>query len=344
VSLFAWATRRAALLWLGALALALGGAALALRLPSGIYPEVEFPRIQVVAHGGDAPPEVAQITLARPLETALATVLGLERIRSRTIRGATELSLMFAPGVDMWRSLQLVESRIGEARSSLPAGVEVIAERLTTSSFPVVTFNLAGQIDARRLREVGELVVRPALARVRGVGRVDVLGGDVREVEVVLDPARTAALRLRPADVAEKVRAHAVLAAVGRVDQAHQLVTVMASAEPRDLDDLRNLPVTVADGSPVRLASIASIEEGAEDRVTRVGGPGGETVLVSIGRLPGTSTPDVVARVKEAVASLAGSLPAGVKMTPVYDQAELVDESMRSVRDAILLGIALCVG
>src|SRR5439155_13470401 len=176
--------------------------------------------------------------------------------RSRTIRGATELSLLFAPGADMWRSLQLIESRIGEARSSLPAGVEITAERLTTSSFPVVTFNLAGPADPRHLREVGEFVIRPALSRVRGVGRVDVLGGDVREVEVVLDPARTAALRLRPSDIADKIRAQVVLAAVGRVDDAHQLVTIVASSEPRVLDDLRNLPVAVGpDGGPIRLST-----------------------------------------------------------------------------------------
>ena len=83
-------------------------------MPSGIYPEVEFPRIVVVARGGDAPPELTQIALARPLENTLATVLGVERIRSRTIRGAVELSLQFAPGTDMWRALQLVESRVGE--------------------------------------------------------------------------------------------------------------------------------------------------------------------------------------------------------------------------------------
>ena len=68
----------------------------------------------VVARGGDAPPDVTQMALSRPLENALATVLGVERIRSRTIRGAVEISLQFAPGTDMWRALQLVESRVGE--------------------------------------------------------------------------------------------------------------------------------------------------------------------------------------------------------------------------------------
>jgi CzcA family heavy metal efflux pump len=342
---YRWLARRRALVWMSALALAAGGAVLALRMPSGIYPEVEFPRIVVVARGGDAPPELTQISLTRPLESALLTVLGVERIRSRTIRGAVELSLQFAPGTDMWRALQLVESRLGDARSSLPAGVEVVTERLTTTSFPVITYNLTGDVDPRHLRELAEFVLRPAISRVHGVGRVETLGGDVREVEIILDPARTAALRLSPDQVAEKLRAQTVLSAVGRFDEAHALVTVMASGEPAGLEDLRALPVALGqDGSPIILGAIAEVREGAEDRLLRVSGPGGETVLLSVSRLPGASTPDVVEQVQRVVADLRSTLPAGVRIAPVYNQGALVEDAMRSVRDAILIGIGLCVG
>src|SRR5436190_1405787 len=339
-----WLARRRALVCLVAVGLAVTGVVLATRLPSGIYPEVEFPRIVVVARGGDAPPALTQVTLTRPLETALATVLGVERVRSRTIRGAVEISLQFAPGTDMWRALQLVESRVGDTRAALPASTEVVVERLTTTSFPVITFNVTGNVDSRRLRDLAELVLRPAISRVRGVGRVEVLGGDVREVEVILDPARTAALRLSPSKVAEKVRAATVLQSVGRFEDAHDLVTVVASGEAANVADVGAIAVAVgADGSPFPLSAIANVIEGAEDRVLRVSGPGGETALVSVSRLPGASTPDVVARVRDAVAQATASFPAGVSVTPVYDQAVLVDESMRSVRDAILIGIGLCV-
>src|SRR4051812_13146338 len=233
--------------------------------------------------------------------------MGLERVRSRTIRGAVELGMQFSPGTDMWRALQLVESRVGETRAQLPPSAEVVVERLTTTSFPVITFNLSGPlseaIDSRRLRDLGELVLKPAISRVRGVGRVEVLGGDVREMEVVLDPARTAALRLSPDKVADKLRAANLLQAVGRFNEAHALVTVLASSEPRDAADLAQLPVAIGPGgSPIPLAAVASVEEGAEDRLLRVSGPAGETVLISVSRLPGASTPDVVASVRDAVA------------------------------------------
>jgi len=344
MSPFEWMRSRSALIWFCAIAFALGGAMIGYRLPSGIYPEVEFPRIVVVARSGDAPADVTQVSLTRPLEQSLATVLGVERIRSKTIRGAVEVSLQFAPATDMWRALQMTESRVAEARTSLPADTEVTVERLTTTSFPILTFNLTGNIDTRRLNELGELVLKPAFSRVRGVGRVDVLGGDVREIEVVLDPEKTAALHLGPTQIIALLKEQTVLAAVGRLEEAHALVTVMASSEPEGIEDLERIPVAVgASGSPILLGAIASIVEGAEDRLLHVSGPGGPTVLIGIARLPGASTPEVVDAVMLAAAETQKTLPKGVTLTAVYDQAQLVRESISSVRDAILIGIALCI-
>jgi CzcA family heavy metal efflux pump len=335
--------RHAAAVWFVTATLVALGVASAFSMPSGIYPEVEFPRIVVVARSGGAPADVFLTSVTRPLEQTLTSVLGVQRIRSRTIRGATEISLQFSPDTDMWRALQLVVSRANEARSDLPAGAEIIVERVTTGSFPVVTFNLSGTVDPRELRELAELVVRPTLAGVPGVGRIEVLGGDVREVEVVIDPEEAAALRLTPTKVADALRPAMGLRAVGRVDRDQQLVTVVGDAQPKTIDAIREMPVTTApDGVAVPLGAIAEVVDGHEDRVVRVGGPRGETVVVSVARLPGASTTDVVEGAIAAAKTLGPSLPAGATLTPVYDQARLVHESMASVRDAILLGILLC--
>ncbi len=319
------------------------GIGAAAQMPSGIYPEVEFPRIVVVARSGGAPPDVFLTTVTRPIEQRLTSVLGIQRIRSKTIRGATEISLQFAPATDMWRALQLVESRVAEARSLLPPNAELIVEKVTTGSFPVVTFNVAGPIDPRELREIAEFTLRPALANVPGVGRVEVLGGDVREVEVIVDQNALASLHLNPGDVADKLRSAMGLNAVGRLEKDRQLVTVLGDAQPRTVDDIRAMPVTAtADGSVVALGSIAEVVEGAEDHVIRVAGPRGDAVGISVARLPGASTPKVVEQALAAVRALAPAMPSGTTIDPVYDQASLVSESMDNVRDAILIGIGLC--
>ncbi len=335
--------RHSAAVWLVTLVLVALGIGSALRLPSGIYPEVEFPRIVVVARVGGAPPDLFITTVTRPLEQALTSTLGVQRIRSKTIRGATEISLQFAPSTDMWRALQLTEARIAEVRSSLPQETEVIVERVTTGSFPILTFNVAGPVDPRDLREIAEFVVRPALANVPGVGRIEVLGGDVREVEVILKPEATAALRLSPAQVAEKLRVGLSLSSVGRFDEGRQLVTVISDALPRNLKEISDMPIAISpEGSSIPLGAIAEVVEGHEDRTIRIGGPRGETVSISVARLPGASTPAVIDAATAAVHALSVSFPNGVTVQPVYDQGLLVRESMAGVRDAILLGIVLC--
>lgn len=339
-----WALRHRILVLLVLVAATVGGLLAARRLPSGIYPEVDFPRIGVVVRQGSSPPPIFQTTITRPIEQALMTVPGVERVRSRTIRGGAEISLLFAPGTDMWHALQLTDARLNDARSSVPADTEIRVERLTPSAFPILSFNLTGQLDSRILHELAEFVVRPTIARVRGVGRVSVLGGDVREVEVIVDPARAAAAHLRLTELANRVRAGIPLQTAGRYSQDRALVTVMASAEAQSVEDLSSVPIGVdAAGVPIPLGAIATVVEGAADRLFRTSGPRGETVLLAVARVEGASTPDVVRDVLAAISALRPTLPAGVSIEPVYDQGWLVKESMASVRDAILLGIALCV-
>ncbi len=344
MSIGTFAIRHRALILSAALLMLVAGVAAGSSLGSGIYPEVDFPRIVVVARDGDASPDLFATRITRPLEDALVTVLGVRRVRSRTVRGAVEISLLFVSGTDMDAALQLVQSQIGNARQALPPTTIVEVERLTPTAFPVVTFNLAGPIDSRDLHDLGELVVRPALARVEGVGQVRVLGGEVREVEVVLDPSRVAAAHLHPAEVALRIQQETPLAAVGRLDEDRRLLTVIASAEALDLDSLRAVPLSIdAQGTPLRLGSVAEVFEGHTDLVTAVSGPDGPSVVISVSRLPGASTADVVRAVENVVSELGASLPRGVTLTPVYDQADLVEESVASVRDAILAGIVLCL-
>lgn len=331
---------RAAIL-LATLALVAGGAWLARDLPGGVYPEIDFPRIVVVAHAGDLPPDVAVQSLARPLEETLATVLGVVRVRSRTVRGASEVSLTFAAGTDMEAALQHVESAVGRARASLPPGTETEVERLTPTAFPVVTFNLAGAADPRALRELADLTVRPALSRVPGVGLVRVHGGEVREIEVVLDPLASASVGLGPLDVAAQLRVATALGPGGRLERDHARLPLLVSGETADLDALRAVPIATGGPTPLALGAIADVHEGATDATARVGGPLGDTVVISVSRAPGAGTPTVVRAVEAAARAI--PLPPGVRLETVYDQADLVEDSLGSVREAILVGIALCL-
>ena len=116
------------------------------------------------------------VAVTRPLEEDLSGVIDLRRIRSRTVRGATELSLDFRPGADMQFALQQVQGRIATLQAELPAGVQIFAERLTPSIFPMMQFELTGA-DPMLLRDLAQYTIRPAIGpaprrgQCRGPGR-----------------------------------------------------------------------------------------------------------------------------------------------------------------------------
>lgn len=340
-----WLRTNAAVVWLAAIALAVLGAMSIFALPSGIYPEMNFPRVMVVAHSGQLSPDLVEAQVTRPLEEELATIPGVRHVRAKTIRGASELSLQLTDDTDPLVAQNMARSAVDQI--DLPAGTTTVVERVLPTAVPVITFNLSAapgtNTDPRRVRDVAERIVRPAFVRVFGVGGVELQGGRVREVEVEIRPAELAALHLTPSQLAAKLEASDQLVAAGRVFDQHQTLPVVLDAQATDLEALRNLPIATGPQGPIALSAVANVTEGAQDPDVIVRSNRGESVAISVARLPGSSTVTVVAGIMAAAATLRAShiLPVDVELAPVYDQAELVDESMRSVRDAILLGIGL---
>ena len=340
-----WLDRYAAVVWLGALGLAIIGALSMFSLPSSIYPEMKFPRVVVVAHIGELAPELVEAQVTRPLEEELATVPGVRHVRAKTIRGAVELSLQLTDDTDPLQAQNACQTAIDQV--DLPKGTTTIVERVLPTSVPVITFNVGAAkgvvTDARRLRDVAERVVRPALVRVLGVGGVELQGGRTREVAVEIRPADLAALHLTPSALAAKIEASDVVVAAGWVLDQHQTLPVVLDAQAGDIEGLKQLPIANGPAGPILLSAVADVVESAAEPDVIVRGARGEVVAVSVARLPGASTVTVVDGILAAVANLRAThaLPGDVEVTPVYDQAELVTESMNGVRDAILIGIAL---
>jgi CzcA family heavy metal efflux pump len=314
------------------------GIAAALSLPSSIYPELKFSRITIVAQGTalGARPQLFSVT--RPLEEAVSVVPGLQQVRSRTIRGASELSLYFAPSADMTVALQLTESRINQARADLPPQVMIETERMLPSLFPIVTYNVVGS-NATQLYDIAIYQVRPALAGIPGVGRIEVQGSDVREVEVIADAARLSTIGLSYDQLAAALQNSLGVQAVGRVDRDYKQFLVLRNLEAHTVEDVGNVVVRGA----LRVRDVATVTMGSEDRVRLVRGGGRPAAVLSISRQPGGSTLAVADSIEKTMASLQRTMPAGVKIEKVYDQAALVRDAVKSVSEAMLIGALLTV-
>jgi CzcA family heavy metal efflux pump len=310
----------------------------ALSLPSAIYPELLFPRITVVAGGTALGAREVVFAVTRPIEEAVTSVQGVRRVTSRSIRGSSEVQLYFNEHTDMQVALQQTQQRLTQAREALPVDVHVEAERLSPSVFPIFSYNLEGG-DPATLYDLAQYQLRPSFSRVPGVGRVEVQGSAVREVEVIADPARLAALGMSYSDVAQEINHSLTVDAVGRVTQSYSQYLVIADQAIRSADSVGGIVL----GNGLRVRDVASVAVGTADRVNVIAGDGRPAVLINITRQIGGNTVAIADSVAVIAATIAKTLPPGVRLVPVYDQAALVRDALTSVRDAMLIGAVLAV-
>ena len=313
------------------------------QLPSNIYPELTFPRIVVLAHSGDLSPDIMLLTVTRPIEEQVSTVLGARRVRSRTIRGGSEISVLFNPDMDMQQALQLVQARVNDARSSLPADTDTDVERVTPAVFPILSLILNGNVPDADLHDYAVYNLRPLFSRVPGVGQVEVDATDTREISVIVDPQKALAHRLSLPDIADRLHATNNVSSVGRLDSNYQQFLILTNTQYKSPEEIGNTVLGSDPKSQVRLSEIATIREGVADRKLLVTGNGRPAAVINVTRQIGGNIISISEQVKDLAFHSQNVIPATLHLSVVYDLAEFVHESMGSVRDAILIGGLLAI-
>jgi len=326
-----------------AVALVAGGIIAARALPSSIYPPLEFPRIVIVAHLGTLPPQSMSLIVTRPVEQVVMAVPGIRRVRSKSIRGASEISAQFDPATDMITALQMVQNRVAEITGDLPPGTQMQIERMTPAIFPVFILSITGTLPTPELYDYANFVIKPELARVPGAGTIEVQASDTREIQVILDPARLTAAGLTVVDVSEALKNQNTVLPVGRFAESGLQHLALASGLWKNTDDIANAPVLVKNAATLRVSDLGTVTPGAPDRTLLITGNGRDAVSISISQQIGANILELKAGVDSVVAGLARVLPAGMRMSRVYDLAQFVEESIVSVRDAILIGGFLAI-
>src|SRR5947209_823601 len=219
-----------------------GGIYSATRMPSGVYPEVTFPRIAVVARKPGLDLRGMELQVTVPLEQAVSTVVGVERVRSKTIRGGSELSIDFTPGTDMKRAEQLTWNRIGSIRSQLPPDVEFTVEQMTPSVFPILSVVLTSDDPAAEhtsdLRDYAYYQLAPQIKNVPDVLYCNVTGGNVREIVVEARPTDLLQHGLSAADLADQIGQAHRLQPVGRVERPPFAFQIIVNNQGETAEDI----------------------------------------------------------------------------------------------------------
>jgi multidrug efflux pump subunit AcrB len=337
------ATHHARAIILVTILLALAGLISSFALPSSIYPPLEFPRIVAVGHAGTTPAQSMMLTVTRPIEQAIMEVPGIHRVRSRTFRGSTEISALFDPGTDMVVALQSAQDRVADIRSSLPDSLDLNIDRITPAAFPIFSINLTGGLSSAELHDYGFYVIRPALARVDGVGRVQVQASDTREIEVIVNPAKLTASGLTVDDVATALKGQNLLEPVGHYPENGIQHLVLASGLWTSASQIGLTPVIVKNGATVRVSDLATVAPGSPDRMALIAAKGGTAAAITVSQQIDANILAVRQGLLDEIADLETSLPAGLRIERTYDLAAFVEAAIANVRDAILLGGLLAV-
>lgn len=323
--------------------LALVGAYLAFSIPIAVFPTTDFPRVLIGVDNGVMPIDQMLVTITRPIEEAVRGVQGIEDVRSITSRGSAEIDLYFSWRVDMFQTLQRVNAALARVQSTLPPTAQVTTDQLEFSSFPILGYGLTSdKISQAQLWEIATYDVKPRLASLSGVSTILVQGGDAPEFHIVPDPAKLRAAGVSISDILGAVDKSNIIQSPGLFSRNHQLYLGLISGQAHDAQQIAQIFVKSApSGGPIYVGDLAQVTPAFEPHFTIVTSDGKPAVLINVNRQRSSNTMQVAASVKAEMEAIEKTLPPGVHISIFYDQSWIVGQSIKSVRDAILIGLLL---
>src|SRR6267142_2411806 len=314
----------------------------ALNIPVAVFPTTNFPRIIIGVDNGVMPIEQMQVTITRPIEEAVNIVPGLDEVRSKTSRGSAEIGLFFNWTVNMVDTLQLVNAAVSRVQSSLPPTAKIETNRLDFASFPIIGYSLTSDtVPQTQLWEMATYDIKPRLNRLTGVASVVVQGGEQPEFHVTLDPGAMLRAKVSVTDVVTAINRTNIIDSPGLMSRNHQLFLGLVTAQVRNPEEIGDIVIKTVADTPVRVRDIGSVAPAVAPVYTVVSANEKPAVLLSVNRQPDSNTVQVADEVHQEMAIIGKSLPAGVQVRPFYDQSNIVNESIASVRDAIIIGLLL---
>jgi CzcA family heavy metal efflux pump len=319
------------------------GVYLALTIPIAVFPDTNFPRIVVGVDNGVAPIDQMQVIVTKPLEDAVNTVPGLDSLWSITSRGTAEIVLFFSWKVDMFRTLELVNAAVAGVQTSLPSTAKVTTNRLTFAAFPIMGYSLTSDtVPQTQIWEMANYQIKPLLNRQPGVSSIVVQGGEQPEFQVQPDPSKLIQTATTIPNILDAIGRGNLIDSPGLIEMQHQLVLSLVSGQARTPEEISNIVIKATpSGNPLRIGDVASVKQSITPVYTVVTANTKPAVLMNVFRQPDSNTVTVADAIHSQIDQIRKTLPKSIQLQPFYDQSEIVNDSIKSVRDAILIGLIL---
>ena len=339
-----FATKHALSITFIAAALCLAGIFSALRTPSSVFPQTNFPRVVILVDNGITPADEMMATVTRPIEEAMKDIPGAVTVRSATKRGSAQINVFFNWDVDMSQSELYVLGRLSQIRSDLPATASTEIERVTFSIFPIIGISLtSSNRDIMSLWETANYELKPRFLQIPGVAHVEITGGREPEYHVVVDPLKLQANGLGLSDVSDALTKNNLFASAGMMEENYHLYLTTVDGRVHSAADIESLVIAVHGSHPVQVKDVARVERGPKPVFKSVTAQGRDAVLLNIQSHATGSTLDIANALKKQLSQLRQELPPDMHLAFYYDQSLFVRDSVSSVWNAIVFGLILSV-
>ena len=341
------------LVMLAVLMLALVGVYHARNLPIDAVPDITNVQVQVNTEApGYTPLEVEQ-RITFPVETALAGLPKLSGTRSISRYGLSQVTVVFEDGTDIYFARQLVNERIQQVRSQLPASIQPAMGPIATGLGEIFMYTVEAKPGARRpdgkqwtptdLRELQDWVVRPQLRNLQGVTEVNTIGGFEKQFHVTPSPDKLRAYGVTLSDIMSALARNNENVGAGYIERNGEQYLIRIPGQLGGIDDIGQVVVAERGGVPLRLKEIAEVGLGRELRNGAATENGQEVVLGTVFMLVGENSREVSTRVADRLVKVNESLPAGVVAQAVYNRSSLVDSTIRTVQANLIEGALLVI-
>jgi len=322
----------------------IGGAFAFTHIKSALFPQITFPKIKIIADAGQQPIDQMTVAVTRPLEDVIKQVPDLEVIKSTTSRGSCEISAFMSWNANIDLSQQQIEAKITQIRNQLPADINITVEKMNPSILPVMGYSLTSKsMSPIELKQLALYTIKPFLSQVNGVSDIRIIGGQDKEYWAVLKPEMMSRLGLTPADVANAVNNTNFIKSNGYSSDYRYLYLTLTDAQLRNLEQLKNIVIKNDRSRVIYFKDIAQINVHSAKQYIKINADGKESILIAVIQQPNANVIDLSKAMQLKINDLEKRLPKDVKLEPYYVQADFVSDSIKSVTDALWIGLLLAI-
>lgn len=342
-SIVKWSIAQRWLVVLAAILISFWGFRTLTQMPLDVLPDFAPPQVEIQTEAPGLAPEEVESLVTLPIETAVNGTPGVTTVRSSSAVSISVVKVIFNWGTDIYQARQLVTERLQQAQGKLPDGIS--PPHISPISSPIGTvIKYAFTAQTTPLMQVRQIIdwqVTNRLRAVPGVTQVIVLGGDVRQYQVLVEPAKLQAFNVSLAEVSKAVSGSNANAPGGFLTSPGQELLVRGIGRIKSIEQLKQSVIAARNGTPVLLSNVADVQIGAALKRGDASLNDQKAIILTVEKQPAVDTPTVTKAVEAAMAELQPLLPKDVKTTVTFRQADYIESSIKNVEEALRDGVII---